>query len=80
MCLLLLVDRLLDRDLRRRNVSLLVAAAEGIAQTRARLMAVEALVVARAAAGINEGLLRIAVGLEAVEDLQADLERGLSLI
>src|SRR5574343_1566307 len=35
---------------------------------------------ARAAAGINEGLLRIAVGLEAVEDLQADLERGLSLI
>ena len=35
---------------------------------------------ARAAAGITEGLLRIAVGLEAVEDLQADLERGLSLI
>ena len=35
---------------------------------------------ARAAAGIGEGLLRIAVGLEAVEDLQADLERGLSLI
>jgi len=35
---------------------------------------------ATTAAGINEGLLRIAVGLEAVEDLQADLERGLSLI
>ncbi len=35
---------------------------------------------ARAAAGIGEGLLRIAVGLEAVEDLQADLDRGLSLI
>ena len=35
---------------------------------------------ARTAAGIGEGLLRIAVGLEAVEDLQADLERGLSLI
>jgi O-succinylhomoserine sulfhydrylase len=35
---------------------------------------------ARAAAGINEGLLRIAVGLEAVEDLQADLERGFALI
>ena len=35
---------------------------------------------ARAPAGITEGLLRIAVGLEAVEDLQADLERGLSLI
>jgi len=35
---------------------------------------------ARAAAGIGDGLLRIAVGLEAVEDLQADLERGLALI
>jgi O-succinylhomoserine sulfhydrylase len=35
---------------------------------------------ARAAAGISDGLLRIAVGLEAVEDLQADLERGLALI
>ncbi|MDR2838666.1 MAG: O-succinylhomoserine sulfhydrylase [Azonexus sp.] len=35
---------------------------------------------ARAAAGINEGLLRVAVGLEAVEDLQIDLERGLKLI
>lgn len=34
----------------------------------------------RAAAGISDGLLRIAVGLEAVEDLQADLERGLALI
>ncbi|HJW24363.1 MAG TPA: O-succinylhomoserine sulfhydrylase [Rhodocyclaceae bacterium] len=32
----------------------------------------------RAAAGIKESLLRIAVGLEAVEDLQADLDRGLS--
>jgi len=35
---------------------------------------------ARAAAGIGDGLLRIAVGLEAVEDLQADLERGLALV
>lgn len=35
---------------------------------------------ARAAAGISEGLLRIAVGLEAVEDLVADIDRGLSLI
>jgi O-succinylhomoserine sulfhydrylase len=35
---------------------------------------------ARAAAGITEGLLRIAVGLEAVVDLQADLERGLALV
>ncbi len=35
---------------------------------------------ARAAAGIGDGLLRIAVGLEAVEDLQDDLDRGLSLI
>jgi O-succinylhomoserine sulfhydrylase len=32
---------------------------------------------ARAAAGISEGLLRIAVGLEAVCDIQADLARGL---
>jgi len=32
---------------------------------------------ARAAAGIGEGLIRLAVGLEAVEDLQADLARGL---
>jgi O-succinylhomoserine sulfhydrylase len=32
---------------------------------------------ARAAAGIGEGLLRVAVGLEALADLQADLERGL---
>jgi O-succinylhomoserine sulfhydrylase len=33
---------------------------------------------ARAAAGITEGLIRLAVGLESVEDLKADLERGLS--
>lgn len=32
---------------------------------------------ARAAAGIGEGLLRVAVGLEAVTDLKADLARGL---
>lgn len=32
---------------------------------------------ARAAAGITEGLVRLAVGLEAVPDLQADLQRGL---
>jgi O-succinylhomoserine sulfhydrylase len=32
---------------------------------------------ARAAAGISEGLLRVAVGLESVPDLQADLARGL---
>ncbi|TAH42740.1 MAG: O-succinylhomoserine sulfhydrylase [Betaproteobacteria bacterium] len=32
---------------------------------------------ARAAAGIGEGLLRVAVGLESIEDLKADLERGL---
>ena len=35
---------------------------------------------ARAAAGIGEGLLRIAVGLEAVADIEADLARGLALI
>ena len=34
----------------------------------------------RAAAGITDGLLRIAVGLEAVVDLQNDLNTGLSLI
>jgi O-succinylhomoserine sulfhydrylase len=33
---------------------------------------------ARAAAGIADGLIRVAVGLEAVADLQDDLERGLS--
>jgi O-succinylhomoserine sulfhydrylase len=32
---------------------------------------------ARAAAGIGEGLLRVAVGLESVEDLKVDLARGL---
>jgi O-succinylhomoserine sulfhydrylase len=32
---------------------------------------------ARAAAGIGDGLVRIAVGLEGVEDIQADLLRGL---
>ena len=32
---------------------------------------------ARAAAGISDSLVRIAVGLEAVADLQDDLSRGL---
>ncbi|MFP5409564.1 MAG: O-succinylhomoserine sulfhydrylase [Gammaproteobacteria bacterium] len=32
----------------------------------------------RAVAGIGDGLVRIAVGLESVADLQADLERGLA--
>jgi len=32
---------------------------------------------ARAAAGIGDGLIRLAVGLEGVEDLKADLARGL---
>jgi O-succinylhomoserine sulfhydrylase len=32
---------------------------------------------ARAEAGIGEGLLRIAVGLEAIEDIEADLRRGM---
>ena len=35
---------------------------------------------ARAAAGIGEGLLRIAVGLEAVSDIEADLTRGLAMV
>ncbi|MBX3651201.1 MAG: O-succinylhomoserine sulfhydrylase [Burkholderiales bacterium] len=33
---------------------------------------------ARAAAGIGDGLLRIAVGLENLEDIQSDLQRGLA--
>ena len=33
---------------------------------------------ARAAAGIKDGLLRVAVGLEAVADLKTDLARGLA--
>ncbi|AWI73880.1 O-succinylhomoserine sulfhydrylase [Parazoarcus communis] len=33
---------------------------------------------ARAAAGIGDGLLRIAVGLESIDDLKADLARGLA--
>ena len=32
---------------------------------------------ARAAAGIGDGLLRVAVGLEAMEDIKADLARGM---
>jgi O-succinylhomoserine sulfhydrylase len=32
---------------------------------------------ARAAAGIGDGLVRVAVGLESIEDLKADLARGL---
>jgi len=32
----------------------------------------------REAAGISEGLIRIAVGLEAIEDIKADLARGLA--
>jgi O-succinylhomoserine sulfhydrylase len=35
---------------------------------------------ARAASGITESLLRVAVGLESVEDLKADLARGLGRI
>jgi O-succinylhomoserine sulfhydrylase len=32
---------------------------------------------ARAAAGIGDGLLRVAVGLESIEDIKADLARGM---
>jgi len=35
---------------------------------------------ARAAAGIRDNLLRIAVGLESIEDIKADLARGFSKI
>lgn len=34
----------------------------------------------RAAAGINDNLIRLAVGLEAVEDLKADLARGIAAL
>lgn len=34
----------------------------------------------RAAAGISDGLIRLAVGLESVTDLQADLARGLAAV
>ncbi len=33
---------------------------------------------ARAKAGIRQSLIRVAVGLEDIEDLKADLDRGLS--
>ena len=33
---------------------------------------------ARAAAGIGEGLLRVAVGLESIDDIKADLARGMA--
>ena len=35
---------------------------------------------ARARAGITEGLLRVSVGLENIEDIQADLARGLAAL
>ena len=35
---------------------------------------------ARKAAGLGEGLLRVAAGLEAASDIKADLARGLSKI
>ena len=34
----------------------------------------------RERAGITEGLLRVSVGLEAIDDLKADLERGLAAL
>ena len=34
----------------------------------------------RTAAGIGDGLIRVAVGLECVDDLRVDLERGLALL
>ncbi|MGB5201610.1 MAG: O-succinylhomoserine sulfhydrylase [Sedimenticolaceae bacterium] len=41
--------------------------------THARLSAEQ-----RAAAGISDGLIRIAVGLEAIDDIRADLRRGIA--
>jgi O-succinylhomoserine sulfhydrylase len=34
----------------------------------------------RLAAGITQGLIRVAVGLDDVEDIKADLERGLATL
>ena len=34
----------------------------------------------KAASGISENLIRVAVGLEAIEDIKADLQRGLAII
>ena len=34
----------------------------------------------KAAAGITEGLIRVAVGLEAFEDIRGDLARGLDAL
>jgi len=34
----------------------------------------------RLAAGITQGMIRVAVGLEHIDDLKADLARGLALI
>ena len=34
----------------------------------------------KAASGITENLIRVAVGLEAIEDIKGDLQRGLALI
>jgi O-succinylhomoserine sulfhydrylase len=34
----------------------------------------------RAASGIGEGLVRVAVGLESMADIEADLARGLALV
>ncbi|MDB2705806.1 PLP-dependent transferase, partial [Pseudomonadota bacterium] len=35
---------------------------------------------AKIESGITEAMLRVSVGLEAVEDIQADLQRGLDLL
>lgn len=35
---------------------------------------------ARAAAGLSDGLLRLSVGIEAIDDLRTDLERGLAAL
>jgi cystathionine gamma-synthase len=35
---------------------------------------------ARAAAGLVDGLLRLSIGIEAIEDLRADLDSGLAAL
>ena len=52
----------------------------GVDPARAEAVAANSLVgeVERNRLGITDGLVRIAVGLEALSDIKADLERGLS--
>ena len=47
------------------------------AQRKGELLRVRLTEAQRQSAGIGQGLIRVAVGLEFIEDLKADLQRGL---